>query len=103
MRTPAGRECSYYYEDFNRGAEIARCRIRRSSGSATWGPRQCRRCPVPQIEAASGSSRLDLTLAVRRRPLGLAERFEVEAWCTEHGPIADPYVGCLECVAEVRS
>jgi hypothetical protein len=102
MRTPAGRECSYYYEDFNRGAEITRCRVRRGRGSDGWRPRQCGRCPVPEIEAANGNPCLDLTLTVRGRPLGLPARFSVEAWCTAHGPVDDPYVGCLECVGEVR-
>lgn len=102
MRTPAGRECSYYYEDFNRGAEIERCRVKRASGSARWRPKQCGHCPVPAIEAANGSPCLDLTLTVRARPLGLSDKFEVDAWCTAHGPIEDPYVGCVECVAEVR-
>jgi hypothetical protein len=101
MRTPAGRDCSYYYEDFNRGAEISRCRVRRASGSPRWQPRQCRNCPVPGIEAANGSPLLDLTLTVRPRVLGLRERFEVEAWCTEHGPIEDPYIGCAECGAGI--
>lgn len=102
MRTPAGRACSYYYEDFNRGAEIRRCRVKRSSRSAAWRPKQCERCPVPDIEAANGSPCLDLTLTVRERPFGIAPRFEVEAWCTAHGPVDDPYVGCLECVGEIR-
>ncbi|HEY3318429.1 MAG TPA: hypothetical protein VGK50_08410 [Coriobacteriia bacterium] len=102
MRTPAGRGCSYYYEDFNRGAEITRCRVKRSRGSAPWRARQCKRCPVPDIEAANGSPCLDLTLTVSNAPLGLLpERFRTDAWCGEHGPIADPYVGCLECVAKV--
>jgi hypothetical protein len=100
MITPAGRECSYYYEDFNRGAEIQRCRVRRAAGSAAWRPRQCARCPVPAIEAANASPCLELTLRVSRRPLGLPERFSVEAWCTAHGPVEDPYAGCVECRAD---
>jgi hypothetical protein len=100
LRTPGGRECPYYYEDFNRGAEIQRCRVARSSRSDRWRPRQCDRCPVPAIEAASGG--LDLTLTVHGRLLGLGERFTVDAWCDAHGPVDDPFVGCLGCVAKVE-
>lgn len=85
-----------------RGADIRRCRVRRAEGSAPWRSRQCARCPVPDVEAANGSPCLDLTLLVRARPLGLPERFELEAWCTQHGPIEDPYVGCVECTGEIE-
>lgn len=101
MRTPPGRDCSYYYEDFNRGAEIQRCRVRRAPGSSRWRPRQCAKCPVPGVEAANGSPWLDVTLTARSRFPGLPEKFEVAAWCTQHGPVEDPYVGCAECARSI--
>ena len=101
MRTPFKRECSYYYEDFNRGADIRQCRIARTKDSEWWRETECRRCPVPDIEAASGNPHLDLTLTVRSGFLGMRRAYEIEAWCVMHGPIEDPYVGCLECVAAI--
>jgi hypothetical protein len=101
MRTPSTRQCSYYYEDFNRGADIRQCRIARSKGSEWWRASDCAKCPVPTIESASGSPYLDLTLTVVSGRLPWRRHFGVQAWCLLHGPIEDPYVGCLECVGEV--
>jgi hypothetical protein len=97
MRTPAKRDCSYYYEDFNRGADIQQCRIVRTKDSAWWRDSDCKKCPVPDIENASGGPHLDLTMTVRRTKFGRNSTYSVTAWCVLHGPIADPYVGCLEC------
>ena len=97
MRTPAKKDCTYYYEDFNRGADIRQCRIARPRESDPWRDGHCARCPVPGIEAASGGPLLDLTLTVRSGRFGRKPKFDVVAWCVMHGPIADPFVGCLEC------
>lgn len=98
MRNPFKRDCSYYYEDFNRGADIRQCRILRMKGSDWWQAMDCKTCPVPDIENASGGPHLDLTLTVRRGRFGRGRHFAVQAWCVMHGPIEDPYVGCVECV-----
>jgi hypothetical protein len=103
MRTPSGRECALYYEDFNRGVALQECRVERGPGSQPWRPPQCERCPVPDILLANGSPWLKLVLAVRKRPVG-GSRFEVEAWCGRHAvPVNDPYVGCPECANEELS
>jgi hypothetical protein len=101
MRTPAGRDCSYYYEDFNRGADIRQCRVARTKGSEWWRASDCTKCPVPEIEAASGNPHLDLTLNARSGRFPWRRGYSVEAWCVLHGPIADPFVGCLTCVGEI--
>src|SRR5688572_8219728 len=33
MRTPAGKECDFYYEDFHRGRELQECRIQKAAQS----------------------------------------------------------------------
>jgi hypothetical protein len=99
VRTPAKQDCPYYYEDFTRGADIRQCRIARTRESEPWNGAHCGRCPVPGIYAASGSALLDLTLTVRSGPFGRKPKFTVDAWCVMHGPIEDPFVGCLECTA----
>ncbi len=101
MRTPRNRDCPYYYEDFNRGADIRQCRIARTRESERWQAGHCGRCPIPDIYAASGSALLDLTLTVRSGPFGKKPKYKVDAFCVMHGPIEDPFVGCLECTKPI--
>jgi len=94
MRTRDGRPCDYYYEDFNRGADIQECRAERDPRSAAWSPDLCARCPVPEILRANGSPWLELGVRFRKLPL-LGPKVSVSAFCSRHGiPIADPYAGC---------
>jgi hypothetical protein len=94
MRTPDGRECAYYYEDYYRGADVQECRCPKDPGSAAWSPDLCARCPVPPILLHNGSPWLELTLRIRRMPL-LGGRLSVTAMCTKHGiVIPDPIKGC---------
>jgi hypothetical protein len=98
--TPSGAQCTFYYEDFARGASRQECRAAKHPRSAPWQPADCARCPVPGILAANGSPMLELTVRLRRGALRPG-RVAGEAWCTVHGPIAgDPCVGCAECNAE---
>jgi hypothetical protein len=101
MRTPAGVECRYYYEDFNRGRQVQECRlIERNRRSLPWTPDLCAKCRVPEVLRANGSPDLQLELAVVRR-LGLFKRLELTATCRRHGiEIADPLRGCERCAAE---
>jgi len=98
MRTPAGVECRYYYEDFNRGRETQECRlVQRSRGSLPWTPEICAKCRVPAILRANGSPDLRLSLTIRKR-LGLFKTLDLQAWCDRHDePIADPMRGCPRC------
>jgi hypothetical protein len=102
MKTPAGKDCPEYYEDFNRGRHIQECRLaRRNPGSAIWHPNDCRRCPVPDIVRANASTNMRLRLTIRPGILGIGRALQVEAFCEKHNvPIADPYVGCSQCNAE---
>ena len=101
MRTPAGTECPYYYEDFNRGRAIQECRlIARNRHSLPWTPDLCAKCKVPAVLRANGSPDLRLELAVRRR-LGLFRTLQLTAYCRRHDhPIDDPFRGCPDCAAE---
>jgi hypothetical protein len=101
VRTPAGAECAYYYEDFARGASRQECRAPRAANSGRWQPPFCGVCPVPGILAANSSPQLDLRVAMKRGPFGIGRRVEVEAWCVVHGPVIDdPHVGCPACNAD---
>ncbi|MRR12100.1 hypothetical protein EG835_06445 [bacterium] len=101
MRTPAGRECIYYYEDFGRGASRQECRILKHPRSQPWEPSDCSRCRLPQILAANANPHLEVRIHIERGILGLGRRVSVEAWCGLHGPVIDdPLTGCPECNAE---
>ena len=102
MRTPAGKDCRFYYADYNRGRNIQECRLIKSNpDSLRWQPKYCSQCPVPDILNANASPDMELTLTVVPRLLGLGRRLEVKAYCTKHRiPITDPYVGCPKCIAE---
>ncbi len=101
MITPAGSECGFYYEDFQRGANRQECRAAKAPRSAPWRPDVCKGCPVPSILAANGSRSLELRILIGRKKLRFGPGVTVEAWCALHGPIVgDPHVGCAECNAE---
>lgn len=102
MRTPAGKECRFYYEDFNRGRNIQECRlIQRAAGKELWRPGDCAHCPVPEILWANASEFLELRADVKKGFLGLGRHIEVKASCSKHHiRIEDPFLGCPECAKE---
>ncbi len=101
MQTPAGTECSYYYQDFHRGRSEQECRIPRSDRSSLWRPEHCARCPVPAILRDNASSNMELELTIKQTWLGFGRKLEVRAWCKKHEvTIEDPHVGCPQCNAE---
>ncbi len=99
MRTPAGKECRYYYADFNRGRNVQECRLAKvNPESMRWRPQDCTRCPVPDILNANASPNLELKLTIKPRFLGLGRENEVTAWCLKHQiPIEDAFIGCTQC------
>ena len=99
MRTPAGKECKYYYEDFNRGRDTQTCRlIERNRESPPWTPGLCQTCPVPDILRANACPNLVLDGQVVKRLLGLVQRVEVSGWCSETFLEVDrPEIGCGHC------
>ncbi len=97
MRTPAGKECRHYFQDFHRGRNIQQCRlIRENPESQPWKPGDCGRCQVPDILNANASPDLRLELGVRSVLLGLRRVLELRAWCRdEEIPVATAYTGCV--------
>ena len=102
MRTPAGKECPHYYANYHRGREIEECRlVLEHANSAPWQPRDCARCPVPDILLANASEHLRLRLTIRPVLMGFRRQMKVEAWCDRHDVAIDnPYVGCPLCAEE---
>ncbi|MBN2471141.1 MAG: hypothetical protein JXN59_10485 [Anaerolineae bacterium] len=102
MRTPAGKECPYYYADFHRGHNIQRCRlVEENPASLPWQPKDCQKCPVPEVAAANASPHLTLSLTIAPVLLGLGRRLTLTAACSRHGiPLENPHIGCPQCIAE---
>jgi hypothetical protein len=99
MRTPAGKECRFYYEDFHRRSGTMECRlVKANPASMHWQPRDCSKCPVPDILNANASKDMELTLTIKPKLLGLGRELHVTASCIRHrNPIQDPYIGCVQC------
>jgi len=101
MRTPDGKDCNFYYEDFHRGRDKQECRAHKAPQSAGWQPKDCEKCPVPAILKANASPHLELEIHIRRGFLGFGNKTTVNAWCKRHDvTIPDPHVGCPKCNEE---
>jgi hypothetical protein len=99
MRTPAGTECPYYFEDYFRGREEQACRlIERSPAAGRWEPILCSRCPVPEIVRANACEHMILEARVHPGFLGFNKHVEISAMCTKSLETVDePQVGCSQC------
>jgi hypothetical protein len=99
MRTPAGKDCSFYYADFHRGRQTQECRlVDRTPRGGRWAPDLCRRCRVPAIHQANACPTMILEARVQPGVLGLGRGIGVSAVCTKsRGPVAKPEVGCGLC------
>lgn len=99
MRTPAGKECRYYYQDYFRGNDKQECRlIDRNPRGKRWKPSLCNGCPVPEILRNNACPHLALEATVAESFLGLKQTVKIYAVCTEHLCEVDkPAVGCGHC------
>ncbi len=95
MKTPDGRECKHYYEDFHRGRDIQECRLEKENPlSERWHRSDCSKCPIPDILRANADPDMLLKLTIKRGFLGFGRRVEVEATSRQDGSaIENPYVG----------
>ena len=98
MKTPAGKECKYFYGDYFRGRNIEECRLLKAA-QERWIPDLCRTCPVPEILQANACEFLQLRGRVVR-PIGAAlqRRVQVSAYCEKvERSVTEPMIGCGEC------
>lgn len=98
MRTPAGSECKFYYEDFHRGRTKQECRLLQGNpASEPWRPQLCKTCPVPAILRANACANMVLQAWVGRR-WGLLRQVKVSAYCLlAKQEVTEPKVGCGRC------
>jgi len=99
MRTPAGKECRYFYGDYFRGRKHEECRLlSTASPPQTWTPDLCSTCPVPVILLANACSNMVLEGQVARPFPFTRRKVEVTTYCTKTLREGfDPFIGCGEC------
>ena len=109
MRTPAGKECKYFYGNYFRGRNVEECRLLTASAER-WTADLCNTCPVPGILQANACEFLKLHGTVNRSLANLFQRrVQVTAFCEKvNRAVAEPQIGCGEChplppVFEVKS
>lgn len=99
MKTPAGRECPYFYGDYRRGRKAEECRlIDANPQGGQWRPARCQTCPVPRIILANACPHLTLKARVANRWLGFVQQVEISASCRKmQTDVPEPEIGCGHC------
>lgn len=97
MRTPAGKECRYFYGDYYRGRNHEECRLLSDAG-LNWQPRLCATCPVPGILQANACEHMVLKPQLHRPFLILPAQVKISAFCTKsRQAVEKPQIGCGLC------
>jgi hypothetical protein len=99
MRTPAGKECRYFYGNYFRGREIEECRLLDSANPPLrWTQDLCFTCPVPEILRANACQNLILEPKLGRSFPFLKRRVYINTHCSKTmRENFDPHIGCGEC------
>jgi hypothetical protein len=100
MKTPAGKECPWFYGDYYRGRNQEECRLLRASNQL-WTRDLCWTCPVPAIARANSCEFMKLRAIVVRPFSALFQRrVQVTAYCEKtKRAVSEPHVGCGDCHA----
>jgi hypothetical protein len=101
MRTPAGKECRFFYGDYYRGRDHEECRLLESQAPPLpWKPSLCSSCPVPEILLANACTNLSLIPQLSRSFPFTKQQVKVQTFCSKTGRSGfDAHVGCGECHA----
>jgi hypothetical protein len=99
MRTPAGKECRYFYGDYYRGREHEECRLLNSATPPLpWKADLCSTCPVPEILLANACPFMIIEPRLERVFPFIKRQVRVKAYCSKtHREGFDPHIGCGEC------
>jgi hypothetical protein len=95
MKTPAGKECKYFYGDYFRGRNHEECRLL----GPDWVRSLCSECPVPGIGRANACETMRLQAEVIRPFWAFfRKRVKITASCEKTGRTGfDAHIGCGEC------
>lgn len=99
MKTPAGKECEFFYGNYFRGKSDEECRLlSHKEGKSKWTRDLCFTCPVPRIKMANSCSFMILHASVQKKFLGMKRQVVINATCSKSGQKVDvPEIGCGEC------
>lgn len=99
MKTPAGKECKYFFGDYHRGKNTEECRLINVNGdSPPWEPAFCHVCPVPDILRQNACPNLVLDAMAKSGFLGFGRKVEANGWCSEYFlDVDNPAIGCGHC------
>ncbi|MGB9673344.1 MAG: hypothetical protein ACPL3P_04340 [Anaerolineales bacterium] len=99
MRTPAGKECPYFYGDYYRGRNNEECRLLQDANPALpWKAALCQTCPVPSIRQANACPDMQLIPSLARSFPFLKQEVHIRAYCIKsHQDVPEPHVGCGIC------
>jgi len=99
MRTPAGKECQFFYGDYYRGRNHEECRLLGNADpSIPWKPDLCKTCPVPDILLANACTYMILDPFMDRAFFVGKKRVGVKTYCSKTNRSGfDPHIGCGEC------
>ncbi|MDI6696186.1 MAG: hypothetical protein QME21_14160 [Anaerolineales bacterium] len=99
MRTPAGKECMYFYGDYYRGREREECRLLAdASPPLAWRRDLCTTCPVPDILLSNACPHLHLIPRLERPFPFIKQQVRVVASCDLSNRAGfDPHIGCGQC------
>ena len=99
MKTPAGKECRYFFGDYYRGRSREECRLLMNSSPALkWKQDLCFSCPVPEILLANACSHLILEPSLERPFPFIKQQVRIDAYCDQSQRRGfDPHIGCGEC------
>jgi len=99
MKTPAGKECRYFYADYYRGRNHQECRLLDDASTPQeWTPDLCFNCPVPDILRANACTHLILEGKIDRPFPFLKRKVVIKAYCSKTlRDVPEPRIGCGEC------
>jgi hypothetical protein len=99
MRTPAGKECRYFYGDYYRGREHEECRLLSNAiPPLAWKPSLCSTCPVPEIVQANACPHMNLIPSLTRPFPFVRQQVQIKAYCQKtQKNVNEPQIGCGEC------
>lgn len=99
MRTPAGKECPFFYGDYYRGKNSEECRlIGHKPAPQNWTPDLCSTCPIPGIKLANACENLQFRAQIGRKFFFSKRRVLISAFCSKtNTQVAAPEIGCGEC------
>jgi hypothetical protein len=99
MRTPAGKECRFFYGDYYRGRNHEECDLlKHAIPPLPWDRSLCQTCPVPDILLANACNYLEFEPSLERPFPFIQKKVKVKAICRQTGREEfDPYVGCSQC------